>query len=165
MAAYPAWDQDSARVIVAGLAHLEGATLPMLHALQGEFGYVDPQAVPLIAEVLTVARPLVERSSNWLTVPEIPDVTVLGDRTRLKLTLRAKRLGLSLTEAKEIIQMYDSPRDTGAQLQKYLDVLALHRKQVEAHMVDMQSNLDELKTQEKEARALLAKAQKAHRPR
>ncbi len=83
------------------------------------------------------------------------------DRTRLKLTLRAKRLGLSLTEAKEIIDMYDSPRDTGSQLQKYLDVLALHRKQVEAHMLDMQSNLDELKTQEKEARALLSKAQKA----
>ena len=34
MAAYPAWDQDSARMIVAGLAHLEGATLPMLHALR-----------------------------------------------------------------------------------------------------------------------------------
>lgn len=39
------------------------------------------------------------------------------DRTRLKLTLRAKRLGLSLTEAKEIIDLYDSPRDTGVQLQ------------------------------------------------
>ena len=38
------------------------------------------------------------------------------DRTRLKLTLRAKRLGLSLTEAKDIIDMYESPRDTGAQL-------------------------------------------------
>ena len=38
------------------------------------------------------------------------------DRTRLKLTLRAKRLGLSLTEAREIIDMYDSPRDTGPQL-------------------------------------------------
>ena len=46
------------------------------------------------------------------------------DRTRLKLTLRAKRLGLSLSEAKEIIDMYDSPRDTGVQLQKFLDVLA-----------------------------------------
>ena len=53
------------------------------------------------------------------------------DRTRLKLTLRAKRLGLSLTEAKDIIDMYDSPRDTGAQMQKFLDVLGLHRKQVE----------------------------------
>ena len=56
MAAYPAWDQDSARMIVAGLAHLEGATLPMLHALQDEFGYVDPQAVPLIAEALNLSR-------------------------------------------------------------------------------------------------------------
>ena len=82
------------------------------------------------------------------------------DRTRLKLTLRAKRLGLSLTEAKEIIQMYDSPRDTGAQLQKFLDVLALHRVQLESQMTDLQANLDELKTHEKETRALLAKATK-----
>ena len=80
------------------------------------------------------------------------------DRTRLKLTLRAKRLGLSLTEAKDIIQMYDSPRDTGAQLQKFLDVLAAHRLQLESQMADLQANLDELKTHEKEARALLAKA-------
>jgi DNA-binding transcriptional MerR regulator len=42
------------------------------------------------------------------------------DRTRLKLTLRAKRLGLSLSEAKELIDMYDSPRDTGPQLRKFL---------------------------------------------
>ena len=83
------------------------------------------------------------------------------DRTRLKLTLRAKRLGLSLTEAKEIIQMYDSPRDTGAQLQKFLDVLALHRVQLESQMTDLQANLDELKTHEKETRALLAKATKS----
>ena len=86
------------------------------------------------------------------------------DRTRLKLTLRAKRLGLSLTEAKDIIDMYDSPRDTGAQLQKFLDVLALHRKQLESQMADMQSNLDELKTHEKEARALLLKATKPAKP-
>ena len=79
-------------------------------------------------------------------------------RTRLKLTLRAKRLGLSLTEAKEIIEMYDSPRDTGAQLKKFLDVLAVHRKQLEDQMTDLQANLDELKTHEKEARTLLAKA-------
>lgn len=45
------------------------------------------------------------------------------DHTRLKLTLRAKRLGLSLTEAKDIIDMYDSPHDTGGQLQKFLNVL------------------------------------------
>lgn len=82
------------------------------------------------------------------------------DRTRLKLTLRAKRLGLSLTEAKEIIDMYDSPRDTAAQLEKFLSVLALHQQQLEAQMADLQANMDELKEHQKEARALLAKARK-----
>ena len=82
------------------------------------------------------------------------------DRTRLRLTLRAKRLGLSLTEAKEIIDLYDSPRDTNVQLQKFLDVLAQHRRQLEGQMADLQANLDEVKEHEKEARALLAKAGK-----
>jgi DNA-binding transcriptional MerR regulator len=81
------------------------------------------------------------------------------DRTRLKLTLRAKRLGLSLTEAKDIIDSYDGPRDTGAQLNKFLEVLALHRKQIEEQMADLQSNLDEIKEHQREARALLAKAE------
>lgn len=83
------------------------------------------------------------------------------DRTRLKLTLRAKRLGLSLTEAREIIDMYDSPRDTGPQLKKFLAVLAAHRSQLEEQMADLQANLDEVKVHEKEARALLAKVEKA----
>lgn len=83
------------------------------------------------------------------------------DRTRLKLTLRAKRLGLSLTEAKEIIDLYDSPRDTGLQLQKFLEVLAKHQKQLEAQMTDLQANLDELKVHQREARALLAKSKSA----
>lgn len=56
MAGHSAWDQDSARSIITSLAHLEGATLPILHALQDEFGYVDPQAVPLIAEALNLSR-------------------------------------------------------------------------------------------------------------
>jgi DNA-binding transcriptional MerR regulator len=83
----------------------------------------------------------------------------LRDRTRLKLTLRAKRLGLSLTEAKDIIEMYDSPRDTGAQLTKFLDVLALHRTQIEEQMADLQANLEEIKVHQREARALLVKAE------
>ena len=82
------------------------------------------------------------------------------DRTRLKLTLRAKRLGLSLTEAKDIIQMYDSPRDTGPQLRKFLTILAEHRQQLEEQMAELQANLDEVRTHEKEARALLARLEK-----
>ena len=83
------------------------------------------------------------------------------DRTRLKLTLRAKRLGLSLTEAKDIIEMYDSPRDTGPQLRKFLTILAAHRQQLEEQMAELQANLDEVRTHEKEARALLARLDKA----
>jgi DNA-binding transcriptional MerR regulator len=83
------------------------------------------------------------------------------DRTRLKLTLRAKRLGLSLTEAREIIDMYDSPRDTGPQLKKFLAVLAAHRKALEEQMADLVANLDEVRTHEKEARALLARTEKS----
>ena len=82
------------------------------------------------------------------------------DRTRLKLTLRAKRLGLSLTEAREIIDSYDSPRDTAPQLRKFLAVLTEHRKKLEAQMLDLQANLDEIRVHEKEARSLLAKTEK-----
>ena len=77
------------------------------------------------------------------------------DRTRLKLTLRAKRLGLSLTEAREIIDLYDSPRDTGVQLQKFLNVLVVHRRQLEDQLADLQANLEEVQEHEKEARVLL----------
>ena len=80
------------------------------------------------------------------------------DRIRLKLTLRAKRLGLSLTEAKGLIDMYDSPRDIGAQLRQFLVVLAAHRQQLEDQLAEVQANLDEVKVHEKEARALLEHA-------
>ena len=83
------------------------------------------------------------------------------DRTRLKLTLRAKRLGLSLTEAREIIDSYESPRDTAPQLNKFLAILADHREKLEAQLLDLQANLDEIRSHEKEARTLLAKAEKS----
>ena len=79
------------------------------------------------------------------------------DRTRLKLTLRAKRLGLCLTEAKDIIDTYESPRDSGMQLTKFLEVLDVHRSRIEEQMADLQSNLDEIKVHQREARALLGK--------
>ena len=79
------------------------------------------------------------------------------ERARLRLTLRAKRWGLSLTEAKDIIDMYDSPRDTVPQLQKFIAVLGEHRKQLELQMQEIQANLDEVKQHEREAKQLMAK--------
>jgi len=83
------------------------------------------------------------------------------DRTRLALTLRAKRLGLSLNEAREILDMYDSPRDTEAQLRRFLGVLGEHRARLQAQLDELQANLDELREQEDQARATLALAQHA----
>ena len=83
------------------------------------------------------------------------------DRTRLKLTLRAKRLGLSLIEARELIDMYDSPRDTGPQLRRFLNVLGQHRAQLEAQQAELQAPLRAIGEHEKEARALLAQLTRA----
>jgi DNA-binding transcriptional MerR regulator len=77
------------------------------------------------------------------------------DRTRLKLTLRGKRLGLTLAEVKELVDMYESPRDTAPQLKKFLVVLATHREQLEQQLADLQATLAEVREQEREARRLL----------
>lgn len=78
------------------------------------------------------------------------------DRTRLKLTLRGKRLGLSLAEIKLLVDMYESPRDTVPQLTRFLEVLGEHRAQIEQQMADLQVTLDEVRAHEREARRLLA---------
>ena len=50
------WDEETARRRIEELKDLPGATLPMLHALQDEFGYVDEAAIPLIADALNLSR-------------------------------------------------------------------------------------------------------------
>jgi len=89
------------------------------------------------------------------------------DRARLTLTLRAKRLGLSLTEAKDILDMYDSPRDTVPQLERFLSVLGAHRAQLEDQLTELQANLAEVRAQERKGQAALAlaRAQKARSAR
>jgi formate dehydrogenase subunit gamma len=51
-----AFDLAAARTITLELAAKEGALMPILHALQAEFGYVDPAAEPMVAEVLNITR-------------------------------------------------------------------------------------------------------------
>lgn len=77
------------------------------------------------------------------------------DRTRLKLTLRGKRLGLSLSEVRDLIDMYDSPSGTVAQLERFLAVLARHRATLEQQLRDLQETLAEIETHETRARGLL----------
>ena len=78
------------------------------------------------------------------------------DRTRLKLTLRGKRLGLSLSEIRDLVDMYESPSDTVPQLTRFLAVLARHRETMEQQLADLQATLSEIGTHEARARTLLA---------
>ena len=78
------------------------------------------------------------------------------DRTRLKLTLRGKRLGLTLAEVRDLVDMYETPRDTGPQLKRFLAVLAVHRGQLEQQLADLEATLAEVRTHERDARRLLA---------
>lgn len=56
MHGYLAWDETTARSIIDETGSIEGALLPMLHALQETFGYIEPEAEGLIAEALNISR-------------------------------------------------------------------------------------------------------------
>ncbi|MGI8840752.1 MAG: formate dehydrogenase subunit gamma [Caulobacteraceae bacterium] len=51
-----AWDADLARAIVERHAGRPGALLPILHDLQGAFGYIDREALPIVAEGLNISK-------------------------------------------------------------------------------------------------------------
>jgi DNA-binding transcriptional MerR regulator len=78
------------------------------------------------------------------------------DRTRLKLTLRGKRLGLSLSEIKQLVDMYDSPSDTAQQLTAFMAVLGEHRQLLEQQREDIEITLAEIAQHEARCRTLLA---------
>ena len=53
----PVWPgAERAGSIIAAYAPMPGAMLPLLHALQAEFGYVPPEAEPMIARALNISR-------------------------------------------------------------------------------------------------------------
>lgn len=79
------------------------------------------------------------------------------DRTRLKLALRGKRLGLSLARIKEMIAMYDTARDETPQLLRFLDVLAERRAAYERQREDIAAVLAEIGDFERVCRELLDK--------
>jgi formate dehydrogenase subunit gamma len=51
-----AWDAGRAAELVAASKQQPGALLPILHALQAEFGFVPEEAVPLVASALNLSR-------------------------------------------------------------------------------------------------------------
>jgi formate dehydrogenase subunit gamma len=50
------WDSELAQKRIDELQAVPGALLPILHALQEEFGYIDEAGVPLIARSLNISQ-------------------------------------------------------------------------------------------------------------
>ena len=86
------------------------------------------------------------------------------DRTRLKLTLRGKRLGLTLSEIRELIDMYEPGRDDRPQLERFLALLESHRTMLEQQRADLESQLAEIDVFEKRIRKRLAERRPGRRP-
>ena len=77
------------------------------------------------------------------------------DRTRLKLTLRGKRLGLSLSEIRDLIDMYEPGRDERPQLERFLAVLEAHKAGLLQQREDIEAQLSEIQAFEKKVRKQL----------
>ena len=82
-------------------------------------------------------------------------IYALRDRTRLKLTLRGKRLGLTLSEIRELIDMYEPGRDERPQLQRFLAVLEEHRTGLLQQRADIEAQLSEIQAFERKVRKQL----------
>jgi len=67
-----------------------------------------------------------------------------ADRTRLRLILRGKRLGLSLDESAEIIGMYGTPGNNRRQLEKLVDKIREKKEDLQRQQRDLKAMLREL---------------------
>jgi DNA-binding transcriptional MerR regulator len=132
-----------------------------------------PSAMPSVARASTATFTITELANEFDITPRAirfyEDVGLLTpgragrnrvytqrDRTRLKLTLRGKRLGLTLSEIKQLVDMYDSGTDQAPQLQAFLQVLADHRRALEQQREDIEITLAEIGQHEARCRKLLA---------
>lgn len=83
------------------------------------------------------------------------------DRVRLKLTLRGKRLGLSLSEIRELLDMYDAAKGGRGQLERFLEVLQKRRSALEQQREDIEAVLGEISSFEQQCHELLQKKRAA----
>jgi DNA-binding transcriptional MerR regulator len=77
------------------------------------------------------------------------------DYVRLKLILRGRRLGFSLAQVGEMLELYDSAPDERPQLRKFLAALAVRREQLERQRRDIDETIAEIRGFEQQSRKLL----------
>jgi len=67
-----------------------------------------------------------------------------AERTRLKLILRGKRLGLTLDESRDIINMYDHSGSNAEQLKSLTEKIQQRRQNLQQQLHDIEVTLLEL---------------------
>lgn len=83
----------------------------------------------------------------------------IADRVKLRLILRGKRLGLTLEESRDIIDMYDPAHGNVEQLTKLIHRFRDKRRQLEQQLDDLQTMMLDLHDAEKKCLQALAKAE------
>ena len=82
------------------------------------------------------------------------------DKVALKLILRGKRIGFSLAECRELIELYDPASGNRRQLETFMHKIDQRRIQLEQQMLDIQQMQLELDTAEERCRAALVETLK-----
>ena len=84
------------------------------------------------------------------------------ERVRIKLILRGKRLGLSLSEIGELLDLYEATKGERAQLVKFLQVLAARRAMLNQQQEDIAIVLAEIDSLERQCRKRLRPGVNGH---
>ena len=79
-----------------------------------------------------------------------------SDRTRLKLILRGKRLGLSLEDSRQIIDMYEPGKNNVQQLKTLIEAIQLQREKLHRQLDDIRNLMTDLKNAESDCQRSLA---------
>ena len=82
------------------------------------------------------------------------------DKVSLKLILRGKRIGFSLAECKELIELYDPASGNRKQLETFMDKIAERRLQLEQQLLDIQQMQLELDTAEERCQIAISETLK-----
>jgi DNA-binding transcriptional MerR regulator len=81
------------------------------------------------------------------------------DRVRLRLIMRGKRLGLSLEEISELIELYDFDPSEVTQLRQFIDVIRNRKAILNGQKRDIEDSLAEMERLERQCVALLSQKQ------
>jgi DNA-binding transcriptional MerR regulator len=124
----------------------------------------DPQRIYSIAELARefaiTARTIRFYEDEGLIKPKRQGLTRLysaGDRTRLGWILRGKRLGFSLAEIKELLDLYQVDRTGVSQLRELLRRSRLHIEDLERRKSDLDAHIEEFKEVETQVATELKK--------